>query len=166
MKTSAVGLKPVRRDELRTERIHDTYKSQWKLKEPTACPQCGAVYHNGRWTWSATPAGAHHERCPACQRIHDEFPAGCVAIGGAFFRDHHDELLHLARNCEAREKAEHPLERIIGIDDRGDSAEVTTTSVHLARLIAEALHHAYKGELEFHYSKEENLLRAHWARDT
>lgn len=164
MKTSGVRLHPVRHDELRTERIHDAYRSRWKLKEPTACPQCGAVYHAGRWTWGSAPKGAHNERCPACQRIHDEYPAGYVEVGGDYFKAHRDEILHLVRNCEAREKSEHPLERIMSITDQGDYTEVTTTSVHLARLIAEALHHAHKGSLEFHYNKDEWLLRARWVR--
>jgi NMD protein affecting ribosome stability and mRNA decay len=154
----------VRHDELRTERVHDAYRSQWKFEEPTRCPQCGAVFHGGRWTWGTAPAGAHAQRCPACQRIHDELPAGHVDIEGAFFRAHRDEILHLVRNCEAREKPEHPLERIMAVRDTAGGVEVTTTSVHLARLIAEALQHACKGELEFHYSKEENLLRARWTR--
>ena len=42
---------------------------------------------------------------------------------------------------------------------------VTTTDIHLARGIGEALEHAYQGELEFHYNEGENLLRVHWARD-
>ena len=28
----------------------------------------------------------------------------------------------------------------------------------------EALHHAYQGELEYHYNEKENLLRVVWAR--
>ena len=41
---------------------------------------------------------------------------------------------------------------------------VTTTDVHLARGIGEALHHAYQGELEFHFNKDQNLLRVNWRR--
>ena len=41
---------------------------------------------------------------------------------------------------------------------------VTTTDPHLARRIGEALHHAYKGELDYHYNKEEKLLRVVWRR--
>jgi hypothetical protein len=44
------------------------------------------------------------------------------------------------------------------------STLVTTTDVHLARGIGEALHHAYPGELEFHYNPEQNLLRVNWSR--
>lgn len=33
-----------RRDQPYHEGEHDTYKLQGKLKEPTACPTCGAVF--------------------------------------------------------------------------------------------------------------------------
>ena len=41
---------------------------------------------------------------------------------------------------------------------------MTTTDTHLARDIAEALHNAYKGDLDYHYNKADNLLRASWSR--
>ncbi|HUW51264.1 MAG TPA: BCAM0308 family protein [Sulfuricella sp.] len=164
MKTRFEGFQPIRHDRLIQEYRHDTYKSRLKLPEPTACPQCGAVFHDGRWQWAPRPAQAHEEMCPACHRIHDEFPAGFVTVGGAFFREHRDELLHLVKNEEARAKAEHALERIIKIEEQDDGVMITTTGTHLARGIGEALHHAYQGELEFHYNPDENLLRVHWAR--
>lgn len=39
-------------------------------------------------------------------------------------------------------RREHPLERIMGIEDTKEGALVTTTDAHLARRIAEALHSA------------------------
>ena len=52
----------------------------------------------------------------------------------------------------------------MGIADTNEGVVVTTTDTHLARDIAEALHHAYKGDLDYHYNKEDNLLRASWSR--
>ena len=52
-----------RRDRLIRERIHDPYKTRLKLPEPTVCPQCGAVYHDGRWDWATRPEPAHEEVC-------------------------------------------------------------------------------------------------------
>ena len=41
-----------------------------KLPEPTICPRCGAVYHEGRWQWMAhPPEDAHDETCQACHRV-------------------------------------------------------------------------------------------------
>jgi NMD protein affecting ribosome stability and mRNA decay len=164
MKTDRGSWRPLRRDELRDELVHDAYKSTRKLPEPTRCPDCGAVFSNGRWTWGPAPEGANEENCPACRRVHDRFPAGYVELHGEFLAGHRDEVLQLARNREAKEKAEHPLERIMGVEDVDGGVLITTTDTHLARDIGEALHSAYKGELEYHYNKEENLLRVHWAR--
>jgi len=164
MKGERGGFRMLKREQLLQELVHDSYKSNRKLPEPACCPECGAVFHKGRWTWGAAPAGAHEQTCPACHRIHDKFPAGHVTLKGDFLREHRDQILHLVRNHEAKEKAEHPLERIMAIEDTADGVLVTTTDTHLARDIAEALYHAYKGELEFHYNKEENLLRATWNR--
>ena len=164
MKGERGGFRPLRREQLFQELIHDSYKSSRKLSEPTRCPQCGAVFHKGRWTWAMAPAGAHEEKCPACHRIHDKFPAGYVTLTGKFFRAHRDEILQLVKNHEAKEKAEHPLERLMGIEDTTEGVLVTTANTHLARDIAEALHSAYKGDLDYHYNKEDNLLRASWSR--
>lgn len=166
MKTEFTGFQPIKPDRKiwGQEYRHDAYKAKHKLAESTWCPQCGAVFHQGRWQWSTKPAKAHEEMCPACHRIHDEYPAGFVTIGGTFFKEHRDELLHQIKNDEAKAKAEHPMERIMNIKDEDGNILVTTTGIHLARGIGEALHHAYKGELEFHYNQQENLLRVVWER--
>ena len=164
MKGERGGFRMLRREQLFQELVHDSYKSGHKLREPTRCPECGAVFHKGRWMWGTAPTGAHEEKCPACHRIHDEFPAGYVILKGKFFREHREQILELVKNHEAKEKAEHPLQRIMAVKDTGEGTLVTTTDTHLARDIAEALHDAYKGDLDYHYNKDENLLRASWTR--
>lgn len=69
----------------------------------------------------------------------------------------------LARN-EQHQRAEHPLKRIMAIEQQKDSVLVTTTDIHLARGIGEALRHAYQGELDLKYNADEHLLRVHWSR--
>ena len=164
MKSVRDGWRPLQRQELRDELVHDTYKAKKGLAEPARCPDCGAVYHSGRWQWGAAPSGAHEDLCPACHRIRDHFPAGYVTLAGEFFVSHRDDLLHLARKREEHEKAEHPLERIMNIEDVEGGVLLTTTGIHLARNIGEAVHAAYKGHLEYHYNKQENLLRVQWSR--
>ena len=163
MKTARGGFRMLRREQLLQEVVHDTYKLPRKLAEPTRCPDCGAVYREGRWRWNGG-GPAHEARCPACQRIRDNFPAGFVSVSGEFFARHRDEILALVRGTEAAEKAGHPLERIVKIADDTGGVLVTTTGVHLARRIGDALEDAYKGTLEFHYNKEEQLLRVAWSR--
>jgi NMD protein affecting ribosome stability and mRNA decay len=146
------------------ERNHDPYKSEQKPAGHAACPDCGAVFANGRWQWGTRHASATDERCPACRRIKEHLPAGFVKIDGPFLREHHDELLALVRHHAEHVKAEHALERIIAIEEHPDHVMVTTTDIHLARGLGEALHHAYQGVLNFDYLDAEPLLRVHWTR--
>ena len=145
---------------------NDAYRPGAKPKGPAHCPACGAVFRKGRWSWGAAPAGARRLRCPACRRIDERLPAGLVSLGGTFFAAHRKEILARVKQCEAQEKAEHPLERIMAITAQGaDGTLVTTTSVHLARLVGHALEHAFKGELTRSYDREDNRLRVGWRRD-
>ncbi len=161
-KYQQAGYKLIRHDRLWQEQVHDSYKAKGKLPEPSVCPACGAVFHQGRWQWLVAPHGAHAETCPACHRIHDHFPAGFLTLHGAFIRDHRDEVMNLVHNIEKREKSEHPLQRVMAIEESGGELLVTTTDIHLARSIGDALHHAYQGDLEYHYNREQNLLRVEW----
>lgn len=165
MKAERGGWRPLRHEQLIQEVIHDSYKPRRKLPEPTRCPACGATYRAGRWTWGTAPTTARESLCPACRRVRDRLPAGYVVLAGKFFRERRDEILRLAANCEQRERGDHPMERIIATENARGGARITTTSVHLARRIAEALHKANKGELKYSYNREENLLRATWRRD-
>lgn len=154
---------PPRKDRLLRERVHDTYKIRGKLREPTSCPECGAVYHEGRWRWESAPAEAHQQICPACQRVRDRYPGGSMSATGPFVTAHREEVVRIARNQEKRAKSEHPLERIIDVENHEDSLLITTTNAHLARAIGEALHHAHHGELDFHYVEETDFLAVKWS---
>ena len=163
-KTTHPGFRAVRRDQLREEREHDSYKLQHKLPEPAVCPECGAFFHAGRWQWGERPSGASEVVCPACHRSRDHFPAGFVHVSGPYFLEHREELTSLIRHHEEKAKAEHPLARIIEIEPADDGILVTTTDIHLARDLGEALHHSCQGDLEFHYNEDQKLLRVHWHR--
>jgi NMD protein affecting ribosome stability and mRNA decay len=158
------GFRPIRLDRLQLETVKDSYKAKGKLSEPAVCTDCGAVFQAGRWQWLAKPEDAHQTICPACHRVRDHFPAGYITLAGDFFNEHEQEILQLMHNRETQEKAQHPLQRIMAIEKTKEGTLVTTTDIHLARGIGEALHHAYQGELELHYNKDENLLRVGWSR--
>ena len=165
MKPERAGATRYTRDFRHDQQLHDPYYQAEKPPEPSQCPKCRAVFTHGRWTWDTAPKDAHEETCPACRRIEDRFPAGYVLIKGAFFNEHRDDIINLIKAREKRQKAERPLQRIMGMDETRDGFEVTTTDSHLARGIAEALHDAYKGDLKVRYSRDENLVRAVWKRD-
>lgn len=164
MRRNSASARPVRRDRLIQEHNHDTYKARGKSRQPAICPDCGAVYHKGRWRWIARPSQAVETRCPACQRTHDRYPGGYLTLSGPFLAQHRDEIVHLARNVEEREKSEHPLRRIMALEPRDDGILITTTAMELARAIGDAVHHAYQGELDYRYTDEANILRVSWRR--
>lgn len=146
------------------EAPHDPYQAKGKYAEPTVCRGCRAIFHRGRWAWGEGPAAAHEALCPACHRIRDKLPAGYVTLEGAFVDTHRDELMRVARNEEERTKPEHPLDRIMGIEREPGRIVITTTDIHLARGIGVALKHAYQGELDLKYAKDEYSVRVHWRR--
>jgi NMD protein affecting ribosome stability and mRNA decay len=144
---------------------HDQYKAKRKLREPSVCRECQAVYHKGRWVWGPGPSDSHQVICPACERIRDSAPSGVLLLIGEFVAKHREQVLGLARNEEARLKAEHPLARIIKIEDQTEAPEgvvITTTNPHLARRIGEALNHAHRGTFACRYEENEDLLRENW----
>jgi len=161
-----VGQSTQRRDQLMQERIHDPYKARAKHAGPAICPRCKAVWDAGRWFWSSQSLDqAESALCPACHRIDDKYPAGELHVSGQFALAHRQEILDLMRNCEAREGREHPLARIMTIEHREDELYVTTTDLHLPRVIANALERAFKRQAEFHYDLEGYYARIRWSRE-
>jgi ribosomal protein L32 len=146
-------------------RIHE--ETQGKLPELAGCPTCGASYREGRWTWEKAPLGSYEHVCPACERIEAQYPAGMLTVDGAFAASHRDELLGLIRNIESSQRAEHPLKRIMAIEDQGTGFVVTVTDGKLAMTFGRALEKAYDGEFEHPptTSDKENLVRVRWSRE-
>jgi NMD protein affecting ribosome stability and mRNA decay len=143
----------------------DPYKEIKKRHEPSVCPQCGAVYHQGRWQWLTRPADAQEELCQACHRINDRYPAGILTLSGTLVAQHRTEMIGLARHQEEVEKKEHPLNRIIDIEEAPERIVINTTDIHLPRRIAEALKRAWRGKTDFHYDEDAYFLRVNWHRD-
>jgi len=152
-----------RNDKLIKEHRHDVYEEK-RGSEPSLCTECGALFVNGRWTWKKTGEYTNKMTCPACRRCADNYPAGYIQIKGEFFEEHRDEILNLLRNVEELEKGEHPLERIMLITNEDDHTLVTTTGVHIARRIGEALSRSYKGDFSFRYGEGEKSIRVYWQR--
>lgn len=155
-----------RQDRLIKENVHDPYVARSKPAEPTVCPDCGVVFADGRWQWlSEAPADANRELCPACQRIRDKVPAGFLSLSGEFFAEHSGEIMNLLHNKVEEQKTQHPMKRLMDIEDQGgDSTVITFTDVHLPRGVGEAIERAYEGELDIQYTKEAGIVRVFWQR--
>jgi NMD protein affecting ribosome stability and mRNA decay len=164
MKAERGGFRMQRREQLMVGLGDDPYKAHRKVRGPARCTDCSAVFHRGRWSWSARPAHAVAGLCPACRRIRERLPASFVLLRGAFVREHNEEILNRVRRCEQSERREHPLQRIMSLERQAEALLVTTTDTHLARRIGDAMYDAYKGELKYRYSKGDRLLRVSWTR--
>lgn len=145
------------------DHILDPYQAQQKLHEGTVCPRCGAVYHDGRWQWVARAEAAHEQLFAACRRINDKFPAGIVTLRGDFATEHKEEIIRLARHQEEVEKKEHPLNRIMSIEEAAQGIVINTTDIHLPRRIGEAVKRAFHGEIDAHFEEDGYFVRVNWA---
>jgi NMD protein affecting ribosome stability and mRNA decay len=144
------------------DHILDPHQGKKKLHEGTVCPQCGAVFHDGRWQWRAKGEGAVEELCAACRRINDRFPAGILTLRGPFAAEHKQEMLRLARHQEEVEKKEHPLNRIISVEEDAEGITINTTDIHLPRRIGETIKRAFHGELSAHFEQDGYFVRVNW----
>lgn len=154
------------RYQLYEDRVQDPYLARCKLAEPTACPECDAVFHKGSWKWIPVPDGAAMHLCPACQRIHDHVPAGVLRLSGDYFFDHKDEILKLIHHTEDREKAQHALERIMSIEKSKDGRQmvINFTGIHLTKGVGAALQHAHHGHFDITFSERDDVVQASWQR--
>ena len=145
---------------------HDPYLTRRKWSEPSWCPDCGVSYDHGRWVWAANQAsGATQRTCPACQRIRDDYPAGYLSLRGEFLVMHRREIESLIQHIVNREKQEHPLKRLMRIEeDKEGVVEVTFTEPHLTAQVGEQIQRAYDGILKTHYEQGEYLVRVDWER--
>jgi hypothetical protein len=137
---------------------HDPYRDDAKREGPAYCSSCGATYRRGRWTWLARPADAVAKRCPACRRISEQQPGGVVSIP-ARAAPSRGELLHLIRNAEQRERARHPLERLMSLRRAGGELLIETTGPHAARSIASAVARTMHCELAHEFLHDQDLVR-------
>ena len=143
---------------------HDPYEPPGKYREPTRCADCGAVYRRGRWQWRNPPPDATPTVCPACRRVHDDMPAGRLAIAGPYALAHRDEIVALVRHEAEHERAEHPENRVMRIDVHDDHVDVATTDIHLPQRLGQAVKRAHGGNLVIHYGKDEYSVQLRWTR--
>lgn len=154
-----------RRNRLIQEQVHDPYMAGAKPEEPTVCRDCGVVFNEGRWQWlPEPPARAAETVCPACRRVRDRVPAGFLTLNGEFFREHRDEIMNLIENKVESQEKEHPMKRLMNVDDRDDGTELAFTDSHLPRGVGEAIQRAFDGDLDIRFPAEGGIVRVFWER--
>ena len=56
------------------------------------------------------------------------------------------------------------MQRVMKIVEERGAVKITTTDIHLARAIGDALHRAHDGALEIKYGPDDNIVRVAWHR--
>lgn len=134
------------------------------------CEGCQAVYRNKRWYVGPeiVTAGTTTIKvvCPACLKIRDNFPGGIVTLAGGYVLPHKRELIKLVKNEEDRARGFNPLERVMSIKENGHgSIIINTTNEKLAQRLGRAIKKAFHGDVKYHWSHDNKLVRVDWARE-
>jgi hypothetical protein len=87
-------------------------------------------------------------------------------LRGALGRQQKEEIVRLARHQEAAEKSEHPLNRIIEIDEDANGVVINTTDIHLPRRIGAAVERALHGRLNEDFDEGGYFVRVKWTART
>ena len=163
-----------------------SYKLSYKKKSPTTdsylprgasrkisvCGGCRAVYMNKRWyaegdvdeTALKNPEAAKIV-CPACLKIRDNFPGGIVTLKGDYVLPHKKDLMKLIKNEEERARGLNPLERVMSVKENGyGSLIISTTNEKLAQRLGRAVKKAFHGDVAYHWSHDNKLVRVDWER--
>jgi NMD protein affecting ribosome stability and mRNA decay len=149
------------------QKVHDPYYDKGKLPNGTFCPECHATFMQGKWLWPKNKSNQNGEEhlCPACRRIRDNFPAGELHATGSYFMAHEREIRNLINRVLREEDKRSPLKRLMRMGNETSGIWLQLTDDHLTRRIGEALHSAYKGQLDLQYIGEDRFVRLSWHRD-
>ena len=83
-----------------------------------------------------------------------------MTLRGDFAREHKEEMIRLARHQKEAEKKEHPLDRIISIEDDVQGIVINTTD------IGDVVNGAFHAEIEDNFEKDGYFVRVIWTRET
>jgi hypothetical protein len=150
----------------------DSYLPRGASRSVSVCEGCRSVYMNKRWYADgdiaqtvAKKPGTVTMVCPACLKIRDNFPGGIVTLKGDYVLPHKADLMNLIRNEEERARGLNPLERVIAVKENGHgSIVISTTNEKLAQRIGRSVKKAFHGEVAYHWSHDNKLVRVDWVR--
>ncbi len=151
----------------------DPYIPQGGRRKISICEGCRAVYMNKRWYAEGAAYGAAAKSittvkvvCPACMKIRDNFPGGIVTLKGDYVLPHKQDLMNLIKNEEVRARGFNPLERVMSVKENGyGSIVISTTNEKLAQRLGRAIKKAFHGEVAYHWSHDNKLVRVDWVRE-
>jgi hypothetical protein len=90
---------------------------------------------------------------------------GLLRLSGAFLLDHTEELINLIKHEGSLAEARNPLHKVNNIEKAGGGIVAQISDHNLALHIGKALVHAYKGEHNYKFTKDEKFVEVDWKRD-
>jgi len=140
-----------------------------RLREPTVCERCGAVWMRRTWrrpraVTQALLARAAWTVCPACRQVQGREYWGRVIIRGAFALANEKAIGQRIANTAGLAALTQPLRRLVSVERVGKGIEVLTTSQKLAHRIVHELKKTFRGRASYAWSDDGSLF-AVWERD-
>jgi len=141
-----------------------------RVREPTVCARCGAVFLRKTWRHTHALNDEQLERaewgfCPACQQVAQQEGQGRLLIKGAAVAQSRDAIEQRIQNVAKRAGKSQPERRLVSVDSHDGEVEVLTTSQKLAHRLAHELKKAFGGRVTYNWSDDGTLL-AQWAYET
>jgi NAD-dependent dihydropyrimidine dehydrogenase PreA subunit len=135
----------------------DPYADAHKPSGVVTCTACHAFHERGHWKWGAVPSGASTALCPACRRIKDRCPAHVLRLDGVP-KDRRQELVALVHRVAEEECRDHPLERLMSLEDAADLIEIRTTGAQLPRRLRASIARAFRQRFASKFSAEHSAM--------
>jgi hypothetical protein len=153
------------------ETTDDPYAIKAAPAGEAICPNCKAVFKDKRWFIDEELYEELKDIdsvpqiiCPGCRKALDKYAMGYLYLSGKFWEEHRDEIMRLINNEYERARGLNPLHQIIAIYEEDGRTVIETTTDHLVQRLGRAVYRAYKGDLEFRWSKGNKLVRVYWTR--
>jgi NMD protein affecting ribosome stability and mRNA decay len=153
----------------RTKKASPAEVDTGRLREPSGCERCGAIFSRRVWRRRRSATGAFLERirwttCPACRQASMGVGQGRVLVRGPYTELHAAAIRRRIENVAARAAYTQPERRVSAIERRPDGVlEVLATSQKLAHRIVRELKKAFGGRAAYTWSDDGTLL-ATWER--
>jgi len=138
-----------------------------RLREPSVCERCGAIYERKTWRANRRPAGALLDTanwtvCPGCAQAAQDVYFGRVLISGRGAMQRREAIERRIANVTRLAAARQPERKLVSQEWEGENLEVLTTSQKLAHRIAKELVKTFGGKAVYKWSDDDGSLFAAW----
>jgi hypothetical protein len=82
------------------------------------CPECGVVFHHGKWKWdNKLYLDCQWRSCPACRKIKEQRPSGLLTLSGQTVQTKRSRVFRAIYKKIEQTKKHYPMNRLIKLDE-------------------------------------------------